>query len=82
MGTIVRKARASAPLFTQADVEALSERNNEPTWLRESRLAAWELYEGLPMPDKSDEAWRRTDYRAVRWEEAGRFAANGAGTID
>lgn len=82
MGTTVRRARASAPLFTQADVEALSERNNEPTWLRESRLAAWELYEGLPMPDKSDEAWRRTDYRAVRWEEAGRFIANGAGTID
>jgi Fe-S cluster assembly protein SufD len=82
MVTVVRKARAAEPLFTQADVEALSERNDEPLWLRESRLAAWELYQGLPMPDKSDEAWRRTDYRAIRWEEAGRFVSNGAGTIE
>jgi Fe-S cluster assembly protein SufD len=77
-----RKARASAPLFTLADVDALSAANQEPQWLLESRHAAWELYLGMPMPDKSDEAWRRTDYRAVRWEEAGRFVANGHGSID
>jgi Fe-S cluster assembly protein SufD len=82
MGNTLRKARAAAPLFTQADVEALSIANDEPAWLRESRLAAWELYVGMPMPGKGDEAWRRTDYRAVRWEEAGRFVANGAGTLD
>ncbi|MDZ4765761.1 MAG: Fe-S cluster assembly protein SufD [Chloroflexota bacterium] len=82
MGNTLRKARATAPIFTQADVEALSAANAEPLWLRESRLAAWELYVGMPMPGKSDEEWRRTDYRGVRWEEAGRFVANGAGTID
>lgn len=67
-----RVRAAQTPAYTIADVTTLSERNQEPQWLRESRLAAWELYEGMPMPGRSDEAWRRTDYRGVRWEEAGR----------
>lgn len=33
----------------------LSELKREPEWLRERRLAAWRLFETLPMPD-----WRRT----------------------
>ena len=70
-----RARAAQAPAFSAADVQALSERNNEPAWLRESRLAAWELYEGLPMPGRGDEAWRRTDYRGVKWAEAGRAIA-------
>ncbi len=67
-----RARAAQAPLYMSADVIALSEANNEPRWLRESRLAAWELYEGMPMPGRTDEAWRRTDYRGIRWDEAGR----------
>ena len=63
----------AAPGLAVADVEALSEHNNEPQWLRERRLAAWELYESLPMPSTSDEAWRRTDYRRIKWREAGRL---------
>jgi Fe-S cluster assembly protein SufD len=59
-----------APSYTRADVTALSQTNDEPLWLRESRLAAWELYEAIPMPTRQDEDWRRTDYRSIRWDEA------------
>lgn len=73
-----RSARRQAPAYTRADVEALSSRLNEPQWLQEKRLQAWEKYESLPMPSKEEE-WRRTDYRHIRWEEADRIAeANGA----
>ena len=30
-------------------------------------------YEAMPMPGLQDEEWRRTDYRHIRWEEAGRL---------
>ena len=79
---VVRQRRTMAPespVYTQADVEALSERYNEPQWLRESRLAAWELYEEMPMPSLQDEDWRRTDYRHIRWDQASPIVeANGA----
>lgn len=74
-----RSNKAATPLYTQADVEALSEKHNEPLWLREARLASWEVYEDLPMPSLKDEDWRRTDYRHIRWEEASPLIqANGA----
>ncbi|HML23037.1 MAG TPA: Fe-S cluster assembly protein SufD [Aggregatilinea sp.] len=69
-----------APPFTRADVEAVSARFNEPEWLREMRLNAWDLYESLPMPTTQDEAWRRTDYRHINWETAGTLVpATGSG---
>jgi Fe-S cluster assembly protein SufD len=68
-----------APEYSQGDVEALSAAHQEPQWLRESRLMAWEIYEDLPMPSLTDEDWRRTDYRSIRWNEADRIIeANGA----
>lgn len=74
-----RPANSAAPSYAQADVEALSSANSEPLWLRECRLAAWEIYEDLPMPTLSDEEWRRTDYRHIRWEEADKIISpNGA----
>jgi len=77
-----RSGAPAAPAYTQADVEALSQENNEPQWLLEARLSAWELYEDLPMPTLSDEDWRRTDYRHIRWDEADKIIpANGA-TVD
>lgn len=79
----VRQRRAAVPevpLFTRADVETISAR--EPQWLRESRLAAWDLYEHMPMPGMSDEAWRRTDYRHINWSEAGRPVVGSNPTLD
>lgn len=71
-----RSAAPEAPLYTRADVEALSEANNEPLWLRESRIVGWELYEMTPMPLDQEE-WRRTDYRSVHWDEASPLVAPG-----
>ncbi|HEX3052244.1 MAG TPA: Fe-S cluster assembly protein SufD [Aggregatilineaceae bacterium] len=67
-----------APPLSRADVEALSARFDEPEWLLQKRLQAWELYESLPMPTTKDEAWRRTDYRHINWDSAGMLRpANG-----
>ncbi|MEP7285674.1 MAG: Fe-S cluster assembly protein SufD [Chloroflexota bacterium] len=71
MATRSRVAKLSAPTLTQADVEALSVSRNEPKWLLESRLAAWELYTDMPMPSLKEEEWRRTDYTTIKWEQAG-----------
>jgi Fe-S cluster assembly protein SufD len=69
----------SAPRYTLETVKALSKANDEPQWLREARESAWELYETLPMPTTKDEAWRRTDYSRIRWDEADQLIeANGA----
>ncbi len=57
-----------AGVFTRGDVEALSSRLNEPDWLREKRQTAWSVFEETPMPTTSDEAWRRTDLRKVKWD--------------
>ncbi len=76
-----RSAAPEAPLYTRADVEALSEANNEPLWLRESRLVGWELYEETPMP-RDQEEWRRTDYRSIHWDEASPLIATGLAALD
>ncbi len=73
MATRTRVAKLNAPPITQADVEALSASKNEPRWLLESRLAAWELYADMPMPSLQAEEWRRTDYTTIRWEQAGQL---------
>ena len=54
--------------FTRPAVEALSERLGDPRWMRESRLAAFALYDRLPMPTPQDEEWRRTDLSGLPWE--------------
>ncbi|MCS7246188.1 MAG: Fe-S cluster assembly protein SufD [Thermomicrobium sp.] len=51
--------------FSREAVEELSAVLGEPSWLRERRLAAWEIYERTPMPSRTDEEWRRTDIRRL-----------------
>jgi Fe-S cluster assembly protein SufD len=81
---LVRRSavREAALPFSEDDVQALSERLDEPDWLREARLAAWAECEALPMPTLGDEAWRRTDIRGLRWEERGTLAAPKAAKLD
>lgn len=67
-----RSEKADAPVYTRTDVEATIAQNQDPQWLANFRLAAWDIYENLPMPSLQDEAWRRTDYRHINWEEASR----------
>lgn len=76
-----RSALPQAPVFSQADVEALSEEYAEPDWMRERRISAWQVYESTPMPALEEE-WRRTDYRHIRWDQASkRNGVNGV-TMD
>ncbi len=76
-----RSAAPEAPVYTRADVEALSDANHEPLWLRESREAAWELYEDTPMP-RDQEEWRRTDYSSIHWDEASPLIAPDGAALD
>jgi Fe-S cluster assembly protein SufD len=56
----------------------LSAALNEPEWMRDFRLRAWELYEQTPMPATTDEPWRRTDLRRLKLDNIGP-SANGNG---
>ncbi|MGH2533002.1 MAG: Fe-S cluster assembly protein SufD [Thermomicrobiales bacterium] len=63
--------------FSREAVEELSRRKNEPNWLREARLGAWDVYERLPMPARTDEEWRRTDLRGLKLNRLAPFANAG-----
>jgi Fe-S cluster assembly protein SufD len=71
---------ASIPLTRDVVID-LSERLQEPDWLREKRLAAWQRAESMPMPTLTDEAWRRTDIRILHWNEAMHLPAPGSGSL-
>jgi Fe-S cluster assembly protein SufD len=66
---IIKDPVIEADVFTRDTVNALSERLNEPDWMKEKRQVAWSLFEELPMPTTNDEDWRRTDIRALKWDE-------------
>jgi Fe-S cluster assembly protein SufD len=51
--------------FSRRAAEELSLRRGEPDWVRELRLSAWDTYENIPMPKRTDEEWRRTDIRRI-----------------
>ena len=57
--------------FSRENVEKLSAYLNEPDWMLEFRLNAFELFENTPMPTTRDEAWRRTDIRRLKLENIG-----------
>ncbi|HSH01291.1 MAG TPA: Fe-S cluster assembly protein SufD [Anaerolineae bacterium] len=68
--------------FSREAVEQLSAGLNEPKWMREFRLQAWELYTSLPMPTTTDEAWRRTDLRRLKMDNLGPSINGGATLAD
>jgi Fe-S cluster assembly protein SufD len=49
--------------FSSASFDAFLQSRNEPDWLIEQRRAAWKQFESLPMPNRGDEEWMRTDLR-------------------
>lgn len=51
---------AQTSAFSEATVRARSTARNEPQWMLDLRLAAWQSFEALPWPKATDEAWRRT----------------------
>jgi Fe-S cluster assembly protein SufD len=63
--------------FSREAVAELSRLRSEPAWMAEWRLAAWDVYESLPMPQRTDEEWRRTDLRSLKLDRYAPFAGVG-----
>jgi Fe-S cluster assembly protein SufD len=70
-----------APGMTREAVERLSTMKNEPEWMRERRLRAWEVFDALPMPARQDEEWRRTDLSKLRLENLVPYAEPGGPAV-
>lgn len=60
--------------FSRAAVDELSHRRQEPDWLRQKRVEAWEAFEQIPMPKRTDEELRRTDLRLLPIDDVLPFA--------
>jgi len=70
-----KEKMAQTPLLTQGlrgfseeTVRELSRLKEEPAWLRQRRLDAWEVCQATPMPTLQDEDWRRTDIREIPFD--------------
>ena len=70
-----------ADALTREAVLALSARHDEPAWMRDLRLAAWDAFERLPWPAPSDEEWRRTDPGIFHLDEIRPLEASAAGPL-
>jgi len=65
--------------FTKESVEEIASLHGEPDWLRTRRREAWEVYERIGLPDRSEEEWRRVDFKGLDLETFAAFEpANGA----
>ena len=63
--------------FSQETVRQASAAKNEPNWMLEFRLRAWQTFERLPWPKPTDEAWRRTRLTGFKLENFTPFAVPG-----
>jgi Fe-S cluster assembly protein SufD len=68
--------------LTREGVEQLSASKNEPDWMRESRLRAWQIFEMLPMPTRQDEEWRRTDIGKLKLDDLALYAAPSGAEVE
>ncbi len=57
--------------FTQEAFEAFLSQRREPAWLNQLRREAWETFLELPLPDRTQEEWARTDIRAFKLDKFG-----------
>ena len=56
--------------FSRGSLDALiAARPFEPVWMRDVRLEAWRVLQDTPLPAKTDEPWRRTDFSALKFDE-------------
>lgn len=67
--------------FTKDAVKQLSAHFNEPDWMLQFRLQAWDVFDKTPMPTTSEEAWRRTTLRRLRLNNIGP-SLNGVSATD
>ncbi|MGH2537198.1 MAG: Fe-S cluster assembly protein SufD [Candidatus Promineifilaceae bacterium] len=68
-------------LYSKEALLELSAALDEPAWMRDFRVQAFELYQQTPMPTTNDEAWRRTDLRRLKLEEIGPSLNGGAESV-
>jgi Fe-S cluster assembly protein SufD len=68
--------------FSREAIEALSAAKNEPSWALAARLHAWDVYESLPFPARTDEEWRRTDIRPLKLDNLAPFAGLSNSRVD
>lgn len=74
-GTVAEAAEG----FSEEFVRQMSAARNEPAWMLDFRLQAWRIFESLPWPKPTDEAWRRTRLTGFDLENfAPQAAANGS----
>lgn len=57
--------------FTKEAIVELSAGLQEPVWMQEFRLKAWQVFEATALPTLQDEAWRRTNLRRLKLEGMG-----------
>ncbi len=53
--------------FSQAEFEAFLASRDEPEWLLALRRTAWATFQQMPLPDRKQEEWMRTDIRGFRF---------------
>lgn len=66
MTTVIENTQLS---FTDEGFQAFLESLDEPAWLTEIRISAWERFKKLPWPSNKDEEWMRTDIRLFHLEK-------------
>ncbi len=54
--------------FSQETVRQASAAKDEPSWMLDFRLQAWQTFESLPWPKPTDESWRRTRLTGFKLE--------------
>jgi Fe-S cluster assembly protein SufD len=64
--------------LTRDAVTALSDSLGEPGWLTERRLAAFDVFEKLELPDPKSEEWRYTDVRGFDFDAFAAPSPDGA----
>ncbi len=67
--------------FSQETVRRASAAKDEPAWMLNFRLRAWQTFESLPWPKPTDEAWRRTRLTGFSLDNYTPFATPG-GTVE
>jgi len=63
--------------FAREAVVQLSDAKQEADWVRDWRLAAWDTFDSIEWPKRTDEEWRRTDFKALKFDRLVPFTGVG-----
>ncbi|HXF59875.1 MAG TPA: Fe-S cluster assembly protein SufD [Candidatus Saccharimonadales bacterium] len=55
--------------LNQDEIQALSRRSEDASFLADRRAKAWALYEKTAFPARTEELWRRTDITSFKWDQ-------------